>query len=348
MAAAYATIANGGEYIEPTFYTKMENASGKIALEPKQEKRRVLSEQNAYVLANILKAPVYGFLNDGYATSTNCRIPGIETGAKSGTTTSYKDRWLCGITPYYAAATWFGFDEPESVTGFYISPASQIWESVMKQVHEDLPEAEFKKPSGIVTARICKTTGKVATSKCKNTYTEVFASGTVPSACTGHEEVKICKESKKLATEYCPETESKVYPVKPEKERNASWVTNSKTKYTEIKDKCTIHTAQTMNAVVPNVIGKTEAAAKDELKGFVINVVYSKDKSKADGIVLKQSLKVGDSVKKGSSITLTINDIPEESEVPPVKPENEAVENTVPSGENEEIVANSTETTGTT
>ena len=33
MAGAYATIANNGEYIEPTFYTKVEDANGKVIME---------------------------------------------------------------------------------------------------------------------------------------------------------------------------------------------------------------------------------------------------------------------------------------------------------------------------
>lgn len=308
MAAAYATIANGGEYIEPTFYTKLESAAGKTVLEPKQEKRRVLSEQNAYVLTNILKSPVYGF--SGHATASECAISGMETAAKTGTTTDYKDRWLCGMTPYYTAATWFGYDEPESVP--YLAgnsnPSIVIWTSIMKKVHKDLDGADFKKPSGIVSAKICKTTGKVATSKCSSTYTEIFASGTVPSECDGHEEVKICKESKKLATEFCPKTETKIYAVKPEKERNASWKTSAGKKYTEVTETCTIHTAETMNSVVPNVVGKTEAEAKDELRGFTIQVVFDKNILKPDGVVLKQSLKAGESVKKGSTIVLTINE----------------------------------------
>lgn len=309
MAAAYATIANGGEYIEPTFYTKLESSSGKIILEPNQEKRRVLSEQTAYVLINILKAPVYGF--KGGATASGCAISGIETAAKTGTTTSYKDKWLCGITPYYAAATWFGYDEPEAVGSIAGSsnPAKTIWASIMKEVHEDLDSASFKKPSKIVTAKICGDTGKVATKKCKNTYSQIFVSGTVPTECDGHEEIKICKESEKLATEFCPETEEKIYAIKPEKERNAAWKTNAGKKYNEIKDTCTLHTAETMNSNVPNVIGKTEAEAKDELKGFTIQVVFAVDTLKADGIVLKQSLKAGESVEKGSKITLTINDL---------------------------------------
>lgn len=310
MAAAYAAIANGGEYIEPVFYTKLENSSGKVILEAKQEKRRVLSEQNAYILTNILKSPVYGFM--GHSTATSCAISGMETAAKTGTTTEYKDRWLCGMTPYYAAATWFGYDEPETVPfdiGGNSNPSIVIWSSVMKQIHKKLKSEDFKKPSGITSAKICKVTGKVATAKCTSTYTELFASGTVPTTCEGHEAVKICKDSKKLATEFCPNVEEKVYAIKPEKERNATWKTNAGKKYNEATETCTLHTEQTMNSTVPNVIGMTETQAKDALIGYTIQVEFQKDTSKADGVVLKQSLASGTSVKKGSTIVLTINDL---------------------------------------
>ena len=353
MAAAYATIANGGEYIEPTFYTKLENSSGKVVLETNQEKRRVLSEQAAYILTNILKAPVYGFY--GHATASGCAISGIETAAKTGTTTSMKDRWLCGMTPYYAAATWFGFDEPEAIRGTVAgdsNPSKVIWKAVMKEVHKDLDDAKFKKPSGVVTAKICKVTGEVATDKCESTYSEMFVSGTVPTACGGHEKVKICKESEKLATEFCPEIEEKQYAIKPEKERNATWKTNAGKKYNEIEEECDLHTAETMNSVVPNVVGKTETQAKDELKGFDIQVVFDTDTSKVDGVVLAQSLKAGESVKKGSKITLTINDLPDVQEpVPEPEPEPNPEPNPEPEPEpepNPEPEPDNTNTTETT
>lgn len=310
MAAAYATIANGGEYIEPTFYTKLENDSGKAVLEAKQEKRRVFSEQNAYVLAMILKTPVTGF--KGGATATKCNFsPSMDIAAKTGTTTSYKDKWLCGFTPYYAAATWYGFDDPESMQNFYNadSYAKNIWTPIMKKVHKKLKSKRFTKPSGVVTAKICPLTGKVATSKCSNAYTEYFASGTVPTECDGHEVVKICKDSKLLATEYCPETEEKIYGSVPEKERNASWKPSGGKNETEITESCNLHTEETATIVVPNIVGKTETAAKDELTQFTIKIVYKEDKSKSDGIVLTQSLEAGSSVKKGTTITLTINEI---------------------------------------
>lgn len=91
MAGAYATIANGGEYITPTFYTKLVDRDGNTALEPKQEKTRVMSEETAYIAKSILKSPVTG----GGGTATNCRISGMDVGAKTGTTDENKDRWLC-------------------------------------------------------------------------------------------------------------------------------------------------------------------------------------------------------------------------------------------------------------
>ena len=205
----------------------------------------------------------------------------------------------------------------------------------MKKVHKNLKSANFTKPNGIVSAKVCAVTGKVATDKCTDTYTEIFASGTVPSECDGHQVVKICKESKLLATEYCPETETKVYPPVPEKERNASWKpSGGNSKESKITETCDIHTEETQTVTITNLIGKTETEAKDALTGLTVKVVFSEDKSKANGVVLKQSLSAGTKAKKGSTITLTINELkssPSETE----KPENNITNTTKPdTGEN--------------
>ena len=104
MAAAYSMIANNGVYNSPIFYTKVEDSAGELVIESKQTTERVMSEQNAYVMKSLLKQPVEG----DHGTATSCKIPGIDVGAKTGTTNDNKDRWLCGMTPYYTAATWYG------------------------------------------------------------------------------------------------------------------------------------------------------------------------------------------------------------------------------------------------
>jgi penicillin-binding protein 1A len=176
MAAAYATIANDGIYIKPTFYTKVENSIGKTVVKSKQTKRKVMSEQVAYILKSLLEEPVTG--NSG--TATYCKISGIDVAAKTGTTNDDYDRWLCGFTPYYTAVTWFGFDLNETINFNHKNPSGQIWSSVMSTIHSGLSNKRFDVPDGLVTVEICSDTGLLANSSCKSSYTEYFLKGTAP------------------------------------------------------------------------------------------------------------------------------------------------------------------------
>ena len=142
---------NDGTYgIYPPDIKNVFWGDGNTVLEAKQEQKRMMTEANAYVLKEILTAPVTG--NGG--TATGCWISGMEVGAKTGSTDGYKDRWLCGITPYYAAACWFGFDNQEYPSGISGNGAERIWGEVMREVHDPLPAANFERPSGVIAARI--------------------------------------------------------------------------------------------------------------------------------------------------------------------------------------------------
>lgn len=239
MAAAYATIANDGEYITPTFYTKVEDRNGKVLVEAKQEKRRIMSVQNAYIEKSILTQPVKG----AAGTATYCAIPGIDVAAKTGTTNDNFDRWLCGFTPYYTAATWFGYDDNEEVK-YSGNPAGKIWDAIMTDIHKGLEKKTFSKPDGIVTATICKDTGLLATDKCSRTYSEVFVKGTEPKEkCNGQVTVNICKETGKIANEYCKDVEEKSYTIKPSKEEKGKWKSEYGDKFTTPPtETCTVHT----------------------------------------------------------------------------------------------------------
>ena len=182
MAAAYATIANDGVYIEPTFYTEITNQSGKTIVEAKPESHRVFSKQVAYILKEILTQPVTG----SNGTATYCSISGMDVAAKTGTTDENYDRWLCGFTPYYTAATWFGYDQNETIYFNRQNPAGIIWANVMRNIHSGLANATFEKPSWIQTETICADSGCIANSGCTNTYEEYFLWGTKPDNCTEH------------------------------------------------------------------------------------------------------------------------------------------------------------------
>ena len=288
MAAAYATIANNGEYITPIFYTKVEDTNGNVVLESKQEKTRVMSEANAYVLQNLLTSPARS------GTASVCYMSNMDVGAKTGSTNDYIDRWLCGFTPYYTAATWFGFDESE-LPVFSGNNAANIWAAVMKDVHKNLATARFKRPSNVVYAKICQESGRLATDSCTKTLSEVFVKGTIPGQCEGHTKLKICKETGKIATEYCKEVEEKTYVKKQQKENKTL----------------------------------TEAKKEVEKLGLKVEIKYKENTKKKDGIVLEQGVKKGTKVDKGSTITLTVNKIKEkEDDKKTNTTKNEVVSNT--------------------
>ncbi len=318
MAGAYATIANNGEYIEPIFYTKIEDASGKVVIEKTQKKERVLSEQAAYITKKILTQPVVG----ASGTASYCAISGMDVCAKTGTTNDDYDRWLCEFTPYYTAATWYGYDDQETVH-YSGNPAGKISSAVFKEIHSSLDKKRFEEPNGIVTATICKKTGLLATETCANKVTDVFIKGTVPTdSCQEGEEIIVCKESNLIATDACPEKEPRRYAKMPEKEEKFNeklWKSNYGNTYTAPKENCNIHLPNTTPASqeqpeakgvkVPNVIGETLKSAKETLEKLklIVTIEYKTDANKEDGIVLKQSIKADTLVDEKSKIILTVN-----------------------------------------
>lgn len=62
---------------------------------------------------------------------------------------------------------------------------------------------------------------------------------------------------------------------------------------------------------VPNVLGQTEAAARQALEaaGFAVKVETTENSDKSNGIVLKQN--ITDKAKAGDTITITVNKLPE-------------------------------------
>ena len=230
----------------------------------------------------------------------------MDVAGKTGTTTDALDRWFCGITPYYATACWYGNDENRARFNGS-NPASRVWFNAMKKAHEGLEVKKFNKPEGISTVSICKETGRRATERCTDTYSEIFASDNIPAACEGHEKLKICKETGKVATEFCTDTEEKVFGRVIDTEKNATWTPKLEATEEIPTETCDIHTSA-QQKFVPNVVGKTQKEATDLLKaaGYTVKVEKDEDIKKAKGIVLKQS---ATQAPEGAEIIITVNQV---------------------------------------
>ncbi|MBR2476526.1 MAG: PBP1A family penicillin-binding protein [Clostridia bacterium] len=164
MTAAYATFANGGEYIEPITYLRVEDNAGKVVLDKtqgtnKQRRQTAFTPATAYQMNKLLN----GVVTSGTAAGSS--IPGIETAGKTGTTDGDTDRWFAGYTPYYSAVVWVGMDSGK-MPSFSSNPALALWKKVMVNIHEDLPNKSFDMPSGMSSVSVCYVTGMLASADC--------------------------------------------------------------------------------------------------------------------------------------------------------------------------------------
>ena len=214
LTAAYATIANGGYYRRPVFYTTVEDKAGKIILNTTNDKgHRVLKKSTAWLLTSAMK----DVMTKG--TGVKADFSGMTLAGKSGTTTKNRDTLFAGYSPYYTCVIWGGYDDnsPQDETGY----SKTIWKAVMQRVHKSKKNFDFERPAGIVTAAVCKKSGKLPEENvCDNdprgnmVYTEFFTTETVPTeTCDHHVKLSICKASGLPAGDFCPKSdiEDKVF-----------------------------------------------------------------------------------------------------------------------------------------
>ncbi len=132
MAAGYATLKNDGVYREPTCITKITTSDGDEVMSSSTKKRRVYSTSAAKQMTDVLKSVVTS------GTGVGAKVPNVDTAGKTGTTSSNRDGWFCGYTPYYTTAIWVGRDDnkimPALSGGSY--PKS-IWSNFMNAIHSE-------------------------------------------------------------------------------------------------------------------------------------------------------------------------------------------------------------------
>ncbi|MDE5618238.1 MAG: transglycosylase domain-containing protein, partial [Clostridia bacterium] len=79
LVGGYMMLANGGKYVCPTFISKIYDDSGKLIYMNSNERRKIVSEESAYLLSDMLKSTV----KEGTASKLSSQ--GYEIAAKTGT-----------------------------------------------------------------------------------------------------------------------------------------------------------------------------------------------------------------------------------------------------------------------
>ena len=174
LCAAYASIANSGNYIEPLYYTKILDHNGNVLIEKTSAGRSVIKESTAWLLTSAMEDVVT------QGTGTACQLDNMTVAGKTGTTDAYNDLWFVGYTPYYTCAVWSGFDNneklPEDARNFH----KNLWKKVMTRIHAGLPDKDFEMPASVEQLSVCADTGLLPRAGCP-VITEYFDIGDAPT-----------------------------------------------------------------------------------------------------------------------------------------------------------------------
>ena len=174
-----------------------------VESQPAQYAERVISSQNAFLITEALNTAIWGAdwsIKPGWQ-GTGFRARSLkrrDIAGKTGTTNEAKDAWFSGYSRRLVATSWIGFDDPtrnlgqtvynsnldkNQITGkeFGAKSAQPAWIDFMAVALESLPEEPFEQPTGLLSVRIDKSSGKLTQKTDKSSLFEFFEEGTAPT-----------------------------------------------------------------------------------------------------------------------------------------------------------------------
>lgn len=182
LASAFGVFGNNGIKTNAKLYTKVLDSHGNVILDTSTpEETKIFSPQASYIVYDMLKAQVES------GSAKPAKFGNIPVAGKTGTTTGDKDYLFAGLTPYYSAAIWVGYDKPKEMRTSSGTVTSPIFGKIMGLAHKDLQYKEVEQPSGISKIAVCMDSGLKPTSLCtqdprgSRVYYDWFINGSAPT-----------------------------------------------------------------------------------------------------------------------------------------------------------------------
>jgi penicillin-binding protein 1B len=182
IASAYTAFAASGTRTAPVAINRVTTGNGTTIAAPTGQKNDVLRPEVAYLMTSMLKDVV----NRGTAAKLGSRgfknVPGrVGLAGKTGTS---RDGWFAGFTPNLVCVVWVGFDDGSQLGLTGADSALPIWADFMAKALADHPEwnGDWAMPEGIEQVEINPRTGGLAAPDDTDRRTELFISGTAPTA----------------------------------------------------------------------------------------------------------------------------------------------------------------------
>ncbi len=188
LAGAYQMFGNGGEYVTPHLYTRVEYATtGEVLIDNELNivHTQAIKESTSMIMNRLMQ----GVLG-GNGTARGMRPDGgMEAAAKTGTAQDNRDYTFVGMTPYYVTSMWWGYDKPFNmydVGAKDAKPIQRVWKQYMETVQADLEPKKFPVAEDVRTAAFCTETGELAGATCPSRETGYYTADNMPAQCPVH------------------------------------------------------------------------------------------------------------------------------------------------------------------
>ncbi len=136
MAGGFAAIANEGIYRRPTCIVRIVDSVGNEVVNESGREVRVYESNASRMMTDMLRTAM-----EPGGTGNVGVVDGVIMAAKSGTTSSNKDKWFCGYSMYYTTTVWMGYDYPKDVEDY--TSVSAIYRQFMAAAHKGKPTVAF-------------------------------------------------------------------------------------------------------------------------------------------------------------------------------------------------------------
>ena len=157
MASVYATIANYGVRVDPTFVRRIEDSGGRAIYEHRVQPVPAIKAADAYVMIRLLQNVIERGTGRGVRSGGFAR----PAAGKTGTTNDHTDAWFTGFTPELATCVWIGFDRKTRrktrITGG--RDAVPIWTAFMARATAGRASRDFWKPDDVYEVPVDAITG---------------------------------------------------------------------------------------------------------------------------------------------------------------------------------------------
>lgn len=167
LAGAY-TMFNTGTFTTPHYYTEITDYQGNMILDNNKyiNTTQAISADTAYIMNRMMWNVLHSRKGTAYGKAPDGEMDSV---AKTGTTSNYKDYTFAGLTPYYVTAIWWGCDRPTEMdtlgkAGKNASPIQYAWKALMEDLQADLPVKEFAKGENVVEKHFDTSSGAIISS----------------------------------------------------------------------------------------------------------------------------------------------------------------------------------------